>query len=267
MRGDGGQRLVLVDAFRVGTVATTNGIAKAIDQRIRGDAGKATLWAGVTSGHAPPERRIPRLGKLRGSPDRHLRTGPGSAGVSVPSGFRGRWSLGPRTSRRLVSYAHLAGLTGCRRHSIWHNPCSGWTRRRIRRDSAADEVRVCGQSAAMATIVKWISHPVRWARCGGRRRNAEERSRRAERCDPCGNDEVVSESRVSNVPRSRRVGEQLGRGEIRLLVEHDDGEVVQRHTGHVFLGFQLYSEGLPRLFPWAQLNVDECFYDEAEHDI
>jgi hypothetical protein len=45
MRGDGGHRLVVagVDAFRVGTVARTNGIAKAIDQRIRGDAGNADV--------------------------------------------------------------------------------------------------------------------------------------------------------------------------------------------------------------------------------
>jgi hypothetical protein len=32
-----------VDAFRVGNVATTNGIAKAIDERIRGDAGNADV--------------------------------------------------------------------------------------------------------------------------------------------------------------------------------------------------------------------------------
>jgi hypothetical protein len=45
MRGDGGHRLVVagVDALRVGTVATTNGIAKAIDKRFRGEAGNADV--------------------------------------------------------------------------------------------------------------------------------------------------------------------------------------------------------------------------------
>lgn len=60
------------------------------------------------------------------------------------------------------------------------------------------------------------------------------------------------------------INKTSGRGEIRVLVEDDAGAVISRARWFIFLGLAPYSEALPALFPWANLDVDESMYEDIE---
>jgi hypothetical protein len=60
------------------------------------------------------------------------------------------------------------------------------------------------------------------------------------------------------------VNKTSGRGSLRLVVEDERGERTEREWPWVFLAGASYAEELPKLFPWADLEVDrQRFRDEA----
>lgn len=62
------------------------------------------------------------------------------------------------------------------------------------------------------------------------------------------------------------VNKTSGRGDIRLIVKDESGDELAQHTWYVALGLCGYAEELPKLFPWADLDVDESRYEDAEYD-
>jgi hypothetical protein len=60
------------------------------------------------------------------------------------------------------------------------------------------------------------------------------------------------------------VNKSSGRGALRLVVEDDRGERTEREWPWVFLAGASYAEELPKVFPWADVEVDrQRFRDEA----
>lgn len=62
------------------------------------------------------------------------------------------------------------------------------------------------------------------------------------------------------------INKTSGRGEIHVLIEDDAGAVVSKASWFVFFGLTPYSEALPALFPWANLDVDDSMYEDVEED-
>jgi hypothetical protein len=63
------------------------------------------------------------------------------------------------------------------------------------------------------------------------------------------------------------VNKSSGRGSITLIGRPaGDGEPLERTRG-VYLGLMPYDQVIPRLFPWADLDVDEDLYDDKESEL
>lgn len=63
------------------------------------------------------------------------------------------------------------------------------------------------------------------------------------------------------------INKTSGRGSISLGVDNEDGEKPEELANWgVFLGLASYAEVLPRLFAWADVQVHEETYDDAEYD-
>ncbi len=63
------------------------------------------------------------------------------------------------------------------------------------------------------------------------------------------------------------INKSSGRGSIALGVDNEDGaEPTPLASWGVFLGFASYAEVVPQMFAWADVDVHEETYDEADHE-
>ncbi|MEU9685375.1 DUF4365 domain-containing protein [Amycolatopsis japonica] len=63
------------------------------------------------------------------------------------------------------------------------------------------------------------------------------------------------------------VNKSSGRGAVSIGVDHEDGNEPEKlATWHFWVGPADYAETVPRLFAWADADVHEATYDDAEHD-
>ncbi|GIG93335.1 DUF4365 domain-containing protein [Plantactinospora endophytica] len=63
------------------------------------------------------------------------------------------------------------------------------------------------------------------------------------------------------------INKTSGRGRISLGVDNEDGEKPQELASWgVFLGLASYAEAVPRMFAWADVQVHEETYEDAEYD-
>jgi Domain of unknown function (DUF4365) len=63
------------------------------------------------------------------------------------------------------------------------------------------------------------------------------------------------------------INKMSGRGTVSIGIDHEDGtEPEELVTWHFLVGPMSYAEAVPKLFAWADADVHEETYDEAEHD-
>lgn len=63
------------------------------------------------------------------------------------------------------------------------------------------------------------------------------------------------------------INKPSGRGSITLGADNEDGEEpTPLASWGVFLGFASYAEVVPQMFAWADVDVHEETYDEADHE-
>lgn len=63
------------------------------------------------------------------------------------------------------------------------------------------------------------------------------------------------------------VNKTSGRGSITLGIDNEDGnDPTPLASWGVFLGLNSYADAVPALFPWAEVDLHEETYDEADHD-
>jgi hypothetical protein len=63
------------------------------------------------------------------------------------------------------------------------------------------------------------------------------------------------------------INKSSGRGAVSIGIEHEDGNEPQELvTWHFWVGPWNYAEAIPKLFAWADVDVHEETYDDAEHD-
>jgi hypothetical protein len=63
------------------------------------------------------------------------------------------------------------------------------------------------------------------------------------------------------------INKSSGRGTISIGIDHEDGnEPEELVAWHLLVGPWSYAEAVPKLFAWADADVHEETYDEAEHD-
>jgi len=79
--------------------------------------------------------------------------------------------------------------------------------------------------------------------------------------------ELLHEGKRLVVDMEEWINKTSGRGSITLGVDNEDGNDPEPLASWgVFLGLSSYAEFVPRLFAWADVNVHEETYDDAEHD-
>ena len=63
------------------------------------------------------------------------------------------------------------------------------------------------------------------------------------------------------------INKSSGRGTVSIGIDHEDGnEPEELVTWHFLVGPTSYAEAVPKLFAWADADVHEETYDDAEHD-
>jgi Domain of unknown function (DUF4365) len=63
------------------------------------------------------------------------------------------------------------------------------------------------------------------------------------------------------------VNKMSGRGSVSIGIDHEDGNAPEELvTWHFFPGPSSYAEAVPKLFAWADADVHEETYDDAEYD-
>jgi hypothetical protein len=63
------------------------------------------------------------------------------------------------------------------------------------------------------------------------------------------------------------INKSSGRGSISIGIDHEDGnEPEELVAWHLWVGPTSYAESIPQFFAWADVDVHEQTYDEADHD-
>ncbi len=62
------------------------------------------------------------------------------------------------------------------------------------------------------------------------------------------------------------INKTSGRGDIKLIVQDVSGKTKNEYNWSVMFPGWRYEDALPEFFPWADLSIDEVFYDDYDRD-
>ena len=77
--------------------------------------------------------------------------------------------------------------------------------------------------------------------------------------------QIIKDGGIVKLHSIEWVNKSSGRGETELIV--DDGENEKRYVYPYYFPFTPYTEVFPKLFPWANFEADEDFYDEEDKSL
>ncbi|PWR12481.1 hypothetical protein DKT69_23865 [Micromonospora sicca] len=80
--------------------------------------------------------------------------------------------------------------------------------------------------------------------------------------------ELLAQGKRLVVDFEEWINKSSGRGSISIGIDNEDGsDPEELVTWHLFVGPTNYAEAVPKMFAWADADVHEETYDDAEHDM